>query len=214
MPSRNTLFNTMLILTISSLSGAALLALEKPAHETVETDGDIELRRYEPYVVAETFVGGDDYERASSEAFRRLFRYISGKNRKQVDAGAPKISMTAPVTMARFDDAWRMAFMVPGKYTLETAPPPADSRVRLRQEAGGLVASLTYGGRSTRERYLERERQLERWLEERGLAAAGEPMFAGYDAPFVPWFLRTNEVLIPLAEPTGGAAPAATVDAR
>lgn len=193
-------------LTAATLTLAAMLfvadlavALERPSYEVVERDGDVELRRYEPYVVAETRVAGD-YDRASREAFMRLFRYISGKSRRQVDAEAPKIAMTAPVTMARSGDAWRMAFMVPGRYTLETAPSPADPRVVLRDEEGGLVAALAYGGRSTRQRFLERQATLETWLAQRGLEAAGEPMFAGYDAPYVPWFLRHNEVLIPLAE--------------
>lgn len=188
-------------------------ALEKPSFEVVDSDGDFELRRYQPYVVAETYVAGE-YDRASDEAFMRLFRYISGKNRKQLDADAPKIAMTAPVTMARIGDAWRMAFMVPGRYTLESAPPPADSTVQLRKEPGGLVAALSYGGRSNRERYLEQQARLEGWLAERGLEAAGEPMFAGYDAPYVPWFLRHNEVLIPLAEPAGDGAAAATASTR
>lgn len=213
MPTCKTTLATTLTLTMVFCSASAILAIEKPTYETVEKDGDIELRRYEPYVVAETFVSGE-YDRASDEAFMRLFRYISGKNRNQVDAKAPKISMTAPVTMAQVGDAWRMAFVVPGKYTLETAPRPADPKVELRAEPAGLVAALTYGGRSTRERYLERQQELEQWLAERGLEAAAEPMFAGYDAPYVPWFLRRNEVLIPLAETSAGAAAANTASAR
>lgn len=213
MPTRRSMFTPILILTVALCSAGTTMAIEKPAYETAEKDGSVELRRYQPYVVAETVVSGE-YERASNEAFMRLFRYISGKNRKQVDAQSPKIAMTAPVTMARIGEAWRMAFMVPGKYTLETAPRPADPLVELRAEPGGLVATLTYSGRSTRERYLERQEELERWLDERGLEAGGEPMFAGYDAPYVPWFLRHNEVLIPLRETAASAAAPSTAGVR
>lgn len=51
--------------------------------------GDAELRRYPPTVLAET-VAEDD-----REAFRRLFRYISGANEASDD-----ISMTAPVNVS------------------------------------------------------------------------------------------------------------------
>jgi hypothetical protein len=30
------------------------------------------------------------------------------------------------------------------------------------------------------------------------LVKAGEPVWARYDPPFMPWFLRRNEVLIPI----------------
>ena len=201
MPTRKTLIATILILSVALVTGSLLMAYEKPAYEVVERDGAIELRRYQPYVVAETYVGGE-YDQAMNEAFRRLFRYISAKNRKQVDAEAPKIAMTSPVTMAQVGEQWRMAFMVPSEYTAETAPRPADPQVEIRSQPGGLVAAFTYSGRWTRERYLERQARLERWLEERALEATGEPMFAGYNAPFTPWFLRRNEVLIPVTEET------------
>jgi hypothetical protein len=179
-------------------------ANEEPSYEIEARDGAFEIRHYAPYVVAETLVEGD-FKQASGQAFMRLFRYISGKNRRQLRPDDPKISMTAPVTMRQVGDATRMTFMVPGKYTLETAPQPADPAVQLRGEPGGLVAVLTYSGRSTQERFLEREVELRDWLASRGLEANAEALFAGYDAPFKPWFLRRNEVLIPLTAENQGA---------
>jgi DNA gyrase inhibitor GyrI len=173
-------------------------AYEQPGYDVVEKDGAYEVRKYEPYVVAETTVSGES-EQVSSQAFRRLFAYISGKNRKQVRPHDPKIAMTVPVTMQYDSESTRMTFMLPGKYTLETAPQPADPQVELRAEPGGLVAAFTYSGRSSRERFREREGLLETWVTSKGLEPAGEPLFAQYNGPFTPWFLRRNEVLLPLA---------------
>ncbi len=39
---------------------------------------------------------------------------------------------------------------------------------------------------------------LESWIEAQGLVATGEPVWARYNAPFTPWFLRRNEILIPI----------------
>ena len=40
-----------------------------------------------------------------------------------------------------------------------------------------------------------------------GLAPAGPPVYARYDPPWTPWFLRRNEVLVPLADPAPGSGP-------
>lgn len=66
-------------------------AYEEPAHEVILKDGNIEIRRYEPYVVAEVTVTGS-FNRATQTSFNPLFRYISGSNR-----GREKIEMTTPV---------------------------------------------------------------------------------------------------------------------
>jgi len=50
----------------------------------------------------------------------------------------------------------------------------------------------------SQKRYVEREGLLFEWIKKRGLEPAGEPIFARYNPPFMPWFLRRNEVLIPL----------------
>ena len=63
----------------------------EPAHEVILKDGNIEIRRYEPYVVAEVTVTGS-FDRATQSSFNPLFRYISGSNR-----GREKIVMTTPV---------------------------------------------------------------------------------------------------------------------
>lgn len=173
-------------------------AYEQPSYEVLEKDGAYEPRKYEPYVVAETTVSGES-EQAGNEAFMRLFRYIGGQNRKQVRADDPKIAMTVPVTMLYNDDSTRMTFMVPGEYTLETTPRPANPQVELRAEPGGLVAAFTYSGRSSRGRFREREGLLESWITSKGLEATGELLFAQYNGPFTPWFLRRNEVLLPVA---------------
>ena len=69
------------------------MALEKPDYEILYEDGNIEYRLYEPYLVAQTEVSIDDnYNSASNEGFRRLFKYITGSNTSEVD-----IAMTAPI---------------------------------------------------------------------------------------------------------------------
>lgn len=183
---------------------ASAMAIEKPSYEIVKADGDFELRRYEGYIVAETLVEGA-FDEAGNRGFRILADYIFGNNkrRESVAMTAPvsqksseKIAMTAPVTMDRQATSWRVAFMMPSEYTLETLPEPLDSRVELKAIAGGTFAAHRYSGTWSQSRYQEHEARLRDWVEDSGWTAVGEPIFARYDPPFKPWFLRRNEILV------------------
>ena len=68
------------------------MAIEEPIYSVLETEGNFELRKYLPYIVAETYVDGT-FEAVGNKGFRRLADYIGGKNRKM-----ESISMTAPVS--------------------------------------------------------------------------------------------------------------------
>jgi hypothetical protein len=59
-----------------------------------------------------------------------------------------------------------------------------------------------YTGRWTEENFRANELKLRQALTERGLVAetGDSAIIARYDAPFMPWFMRRNEVLIPLQQ--------------
>ena len=186
------------------------MAIEKLAYRTIERDGQFEMRLIEPHVVAETFVEGD-FERVGNEGFRRLVSYIGGANRSQArismtapvvqEPASEKISMTAPVAQEKVGDRYRITFLMPSKYTLETLPQPTDARIRLRAEQERRVATIRYSGFWSRSRYDDHERELREWIDQRGLEPISEPVWARYDPPFMPWFLRRNEVVIEVREP-------------
>ena len=194
--------------TFVLVGGEHAMAIEKADYEVIEANGDFEIRRYAPQILAETTVdsGFDD---AGNQAFRLLFNYISGANRAQSkiamtapvsqEASSRKIAMTAPVVQERSDATWNVAFLVPSSYSWETVPAPTDGRVRLRQVPARTLAALRFSGTWGENRFREHESQLLAMLETRGLEPLGETVFARYDPPFKPWFLRRNEVLIPVA---------------
>jgi len=188
------------------------MALEKPSYTVLESEGNLELRRYEPYIVAETLVDGD-FESAGNQGFRRLADYIFGNNRSRQkmemtspvsQAPSEKVAMTAPVTMHRQGDLYRITFMMPSKYTLETLPEPVNPQVQLRQVPEELVAAVRYSGTWSQQRYESHKAELEAWVTRNEWSIAGGPVFARYDPPIKPWFLRRNEILIPIAD---GASP-------
>ena len=183
------------------------MAIEKAKYRVLEKKDGFEIRKYDPSIVAETLVEGD-LEEAGKEGFRRLFAYISGENTKKqsISMTAPvsqetiseKIAMTAPVNQEKKDNRWRITFLMPAEYTLETLPEPNDTRVRLTEESGRLMVAVKYSGTWSQEGYAENRALLEQYIQKRGLTKTGEPVWARYDPPFMPWFLRRNEVLIPV----------------
>jgi hypothetical protein len=185
-------------------------AIEETKYEVIESEGEFELRQYPAHVVAETLVEGD-FSEVGNAAFRRLAGYINGQNRRKqtIPMTAPvsqevdsvKIPMTAPVNQERSGEKWRITFLMPAQYTLETLPEPLDSKVELRKVPERLMAALKYSGTWSKIRYEEKTEQLMEWIARRGLKQAGEPVFARYNPPFMPWFLRRNEVLIPVDRP-------------
>lgn len=187
---------------------------------TVVADiGDVELRRYPSLVVAETEAP------SGNEAFRRLFRYISGANEGDVD-----ISMTAPVAVR--DDGTevpmtgpvevgesgselpmtapvetdtgaaggvRMAFYLPPEYDIVSAPTPTDDDVELVALGERTLAVRRFSWRPTDRRVARESSRLVETLEEASVPMAGAPFLMGYDAPGTLPFLRRNEVAVEVA---------------
>lgn len=179
-----------------------LINLEEPSYEVIKRYPEFELRKYKPHLVAEVRVDGG-FEKAGNKAFKLLAGYIFGKNQSVTmkSAGNEKMKMTAPVNMIndpQEDNAYYVQFFMPSKYTKETLPIPNDKRVKIQTVDGGLIAALKYSGTWAHKRYLRKEAQLLKALKKEGYDKAGEPVFARYNSPFSLWFMRRNEVLIPV----------------
>lgn len=169
------------------------MATEEPPFQLVERDGTFELRDYATMTIAETLVQ-KDFDSAANSAFGTLFGYISGKNEPR-----QKIAMTAPVLQqAEGNGSFRVGFIAPATYSLRTAPAPADARVQLRERPAQRMAVVRYSGRWTEKNYREHENQLLAWMKVRKLTAAGPAVYARYNAPFMPWPMRRNEVMVPV----------------
>jgi hypothetical protein len=181
------------------IGGGRALAYEEPAYEVVRSFDDFELRHYAPYLVAETEVRGA-FDEVGGEAFRRLYGFISGGNTRSAE-----VALTAPVTQhpvaSAEGEAWLFRFVMPRSYTRESLPDPLDPRVRIRGVDAQLIAARRFSGTWRGTRWEENGAALRGALERAGLAPVGATTFARFDAPFVPWFLRRNEVLIGVREP-------------
>jgi len=202
-----------IILTAAVIIFGAMdaMAIEESTYNILKKDNNFEIRDYSPHILAEIVMEGD-LEEAGNRAFKRLFRYISGDNRShdKVAMTAPvsqepigeKIQMTDPVGQRSVQDRWAVSFMMPASYTLETLPEPWDPKVTLRQVPARRMAAIRYSGFWSEKNYLRYKLELESWIRDKGLTIVGDPIWARYNPPFTPWFLRRNEILIPVAAGT------------
>lgn len=186
------------------IATSAAQAIEQPKYAVVQTNPDYEIRKYEPYIVAEVVVPGPESE-AGGQAFSLLGGYIFGKNKgeRKLEMTAPvvqtpvapaKIEMTAPVVQTPTASGFLVQFMMPSAYTLATLPEPLDAKVKLRQVEGKTVAAHTYSGGWSQSNYDEHLNILKQALAKAGVKTQGEPLYSRYNAPFTPWFLRKNEI--------------------
>ena len=194
---------------LAGLTGACSVfgvrTAEEAPYEIVRSDGPFEVREYAALVVAETVVDGGRSETENS-AFFRLFDFIQGENEpaRQIEMTAPviqerageKIAMTAPVLQEQGSQGWTMSFVLPKDYTLESAPRPTSSDVRVREVGPSRLAAVRFSGLRSSAAVERETENLRAWIAEQGLTETSSPRLAAYDPPFTLPFLRRNEVLI------------------
>ncbi|MEM1197029.1 MAG: heme-binding protein [Pseudomonadota bacterium] len=182
---------------------------EEPAYAVVASEDAFELRDYEPMIVAEVTHAGSRRQ-ASGRSFRRLAAYIFGQDRPD---GGEAIAMTAPVLQERIDqnqkiamtapvlqeetetDLWRMRFVMPAKFTMDTLPTAPDD-ITLTKLPARRVAAVRFNGNGSPSDLAQMEGFLSEWVVAQGLTPIGDFEYAFYDAPMIPGELRRNEVLL------------------
>lgn len=190
------------------------MATEEPVFKLVHKSGAFEVRDYPALIAAEVSVGGDRSEAVNS-GFRLLAGYIFGGNTRsqsiamtarviQGPQAGETIAMTAPVTQTGNADAWVIRFIMPGSYTLDTLPTPNDPKVQLRTLQPSRVAVVRFSGLADEADIAQKTAELNDFIAANHLRAAGPPSLARYNPPWTLWFLRRNEVMIPLQLETTG----------
>lgn len=183
-----------LSIAIFALSGCSVFGysgVETAPYEILKESAPFELRHYESILLVSTSTESTD---ESSDAFRKLFNYISGNNNSE-----QKISMTAPVFMDKSKCKLEtMSFVLPKDFTLEDAPKPKDPTVKLEEIKDYTVATVTFSGTLSDGNIKKNKKMLKQWIAEQKYKTAGNSRTAGYNPPFTIPALRRNEILIPV----------------
>ncbi|MDP4006450.1 heme-binding protein [Methylobacterium sp. NEAU K] len=188
----------------SALSVVGIRATyEQPRYAVVERlDRGVEIRAYDGRVAVETDARGQ----GDSEAFGRLFRYITGANvggdriamTAPVETGGRLIAMTVPVEQGA---EGTMRFYLPRQVAEAGALEPTEAGVRLVRVPPERLAVLRFSGGASPGAREEQIKVLEQVLDAAGRKPVGASFFMGYDPPFAVPFLRRNEVAVRLPAP-------------
>jgi hypothetical protein len=166
--------------------------VETIKYEIIREIGKAEIRRYPKIVVAKV----ED----SENGFNLLYRFITGENRQKtkVKMTTPVVSQQIQMTSPVFSETGTMAFVMPAEYTLETAPEPLDSRVKIAEIPERIVAALCFSGGWSESHFEKETKELLNALSEEKIKTKGAVFTMLYNPPFMPGFLRRNEVAIEL----------------
>ena len=197
-----------LILIVGVLAGPVMSNVEKPDYKVIQSEQNIEIRQYEPMIIAEVEVDGKR-EDAIRDGFRLLADYIFGNNTVQqvISMTAPvqqkenqNIAMTAPVQQQSTGKSWRMSFVMPSKYRMDSLPVPNNNRVRLKEILTKKFVVIEFSGTNSNENVTKHENQLMNYIEANQINIIGSPKYAFYNAPWTLPFLRRNEVMIEIKQ--------------
>jgi len=178
--------------------------LESPEYTVLEARQGYEIRRYQPYIIAETTVSND--EPSMNSAFRILAGYIFGGNSidQNIAMTAPvttekigeSIAMTAPVATEKTNDGLTMSFMMPSQFNLENLPKPNSENISFKKVPAGKFAVLSFSGIVSEKIRLKKIEELRQLLEEDTIEFENKAQLLQYDQPLVFPLLRTNEIKI------------------
>lgn len=202
----------VLVGSLLTLPGVAM-ATEEPEYTILNQVDNFELRRYDPQIVAQTWVTGDQ-KQAGNKGFKILADYIFGNNTapggesSKISMTSPvkmqpqradsdqsqKIAMTSPVAMQEQDGKWRVRFVMPSKYTMQTLPKPNNDEVSIIEVPVKTYGVIKFSGLTGEEKVATKTAQLKEWMQ--NLNIVGAPEMARYNPPWTLPSMRRNEIMI------------------
>ena len=170
--------------------------VETIKYEIIRKIGRVEVRRYPKIVIAKV-------DNTEIDAFDLFYKFITGNNRQKtkVKMTTPVVSQQITMTSPVLSENGSMAFVMPAKYTIETTPEPTDRHIKITEVTSRLVAALRFSGGWSETHFEKETQELLDELSGAGIKTKGTVFRMLYNAPFIPGFLRRNEVAIELEEP-------------
>lgn len=183
-------FTLMLSLLATLFPSCAEAKYESPAYTVVQKEGAFEIRDYPEL----TLISTPMQKRGADGSFMRLFRFIQGRNDR-----SEKIAMTTPVLMSGTESG-TMSFVIPKEVALRGAPAPSNPDLIISTKPAGRYAAYRFSGSSKPAPSEAAALKLTAWAAAKHLVIEGTPLFAYYNPPWTPGFLRHNEVLLHLSQ--------------
>ena len=195
---------SIVILFVFSIIGPIMSDVEQPKYKVLLSDKIIEIREYQPIIIAEVKIIGERKE-AIKIGFKLLADYIFGNNqiKEKIEMTAPVqqqhnkvISMTKPVMQQKHDSAWKVNFVMPSKYTIETLPKPNNRDINIKELPNKKYIVIKFSGSNSDDNIVKNEIEIKKYISQNHIKSIAEPIYAFYNPPWTLPFLRRNEIMI------------------
>ena len=191
------------ILVGALATGPIMSNVETPSYKVIQSKGKIEIREFDPMVIAEVQVVGRRKD-AISSGFKLLADYIFGNNISQENINttatiqqpaSEKIAMTAPVQQQLANDSWLVSFVMPSEYNLEDLPKPKNIEVKLKNVPVKRFVTIQFSGTSSDENLAKHKKLLVEFIKTNSISVTGTSKYAFYNPPWTLPLMRRNEVM-------------------
>ena len=169
------------------------MAIESAKYRSIKKEKDFEVRVYDEISLAVS--KDDDYR--GYRGFNVAIDYISGYNDQN-----RKISMTTPVINEMGENSMTMAFVMPSEIPFEELPKPQSDRLTMIKKKGMTFASIRFSGTVCPTLFEKKKKELTEWMSTQDLIPGSVIWLARYNPPFIPGFLKRNEILISIENST------------
>lgn len=163
------------------------MAIESAKFKLIKKEKDFEVRVYDEISLAMS----KESDFRGYSGFNEAFDYISGSNDQN-----RKISMTTPVINELDQDSMTMAFVMPSEIPFESLPKPKSNRLSMIKKENMIFASIRFSGTVCPTLLDKKKKELTEWMSANHLIPGSVVWLARYNPPFIPGFLKHNEVLI------------------
>lgn len=163
-------------------------------YEVAKSYKGFEIRDYAPFITVSTLESGN-MSSAGNQAFRKLAGYIFGGNSE-----SKSIAMTAPVTEKPVAEGFEVSFVMPADMKLPDMPKPQRDNLKIAEHDACRMAAIRFSGTIGMGAFETNAKKLKGLLDAEGIEYDPVPIFARYNAPATPFFLRRNEVLLLLKD--------------
>lgn len=160
------------------------------AYKLVEKNDQFCVRSYGAQTFIQTTQKGILSD-ALNKSFHVLAGYIFAKHRS-----GKKIAMTAPVSFKSYDECWKVRFVLPEEYRRINAPVPVQENIEVYDVPIQSVAVRSVKGAPIWQVWQKEEAILRDALRAKGWQVKGDAWFARYNPPWIPSFMRRNEIMI------------------
>lgn len=160
--------------------------IEQPKYTIIKKQAPYELRQYQAFSMVES----SDKDLQSYQGFRLAFDFIQGDNER-----GQKISMTTPVVnQVNEKGIQTTAFVMPPKMRHDDVPLPLNQNLHKVLVPERICAVYRFSFNPKMEIVRKYEKALKTWIEQEGYTIVGDLQLARYNPPFIPGFLKRNEL--------------------